>query len=529
MVAAATLARRAFADARIRTAAFAYFFAIYSYVQPAGFRTAYPTAADRIGFAASFGGNAAIRIFYGYPYSIATVNGYSAWRVGGTLALAAAVFGVLASVRALRTEEDTGRAEIVLAAPIARRGAFAAALAGIAAGVLAIFVAETLGFVIAGLALDGSAYLSLATTSVVAVFVGVGTLSSQLASTRRGAVALGLGVAALTLLLRVVADTAAGAGWLRWLTPLGWAEEMRPFTGPQPLVLLAPAAATLLMLALAARLAARRDVGTGVLPARDSAAPRLRGLSSPVAYALRSELGTLVAWTCAFAAFALVLGIVSASISSAGISSALRRDFAKFGSGSIASPTGYLAFVFIFFILAVCLFAGAQIGAARQEEAGQQLETMLALPVGRLRWLGGRLALAVTAAVVLAAVAGFVTWVGASSAGVHLSLVKSLEAGANCLPATALFLGVGALAYSIVPRASAGIVYALVTLTFLWYLVGALLSVPHWLVELTPFAHIGFVPTQPFRTGAAALMVAIGAACTAAALAFFRRRDLIAG
>jgi ABC-2 type transport system permease protein len=45
------------------------------------------------------------------------VSGYTAWRVGGTLAIAAAAFGVLAAVRALRAEEDIGRMELVLSAP----------------------------------------------------------------------------------------------------------------------------------------------------------------------------------------------------------------------------------------------------------------------------------------------------------------------------------------------------------------------------------------------------------------------------
>ena len=89
-----------------------------------------------------------------------------------------------------------------------------------------------------------------------------------------------------------------------------------------------------------------------------------------------------------------------------------------------------------------------------------------------------------------------------------ISLPRMLEAGANCLPVALLFLGIAALAYAVVPRASAGIAYGLVTLAFLWHLVGALLGVPRWLVDLTPFAHVGLVPTQPFRTGAAAVMLA---------------------
>ena len=102
-----------------------------------------------------------------------------------------------------------------------------------------------------------------------------------------------------------------------------------------------------------------------------------------------------------------------------------------------------------------------------------------------------------------------------------------LEAGANCLPAALLFLGIAALAYAMVPRASAGIAYGLVTVAFLWQLVGSLLGVPKWLVEVTPFEHVGLVPAQPFRGGAAAIMVGIGLLAAVAAFGAFSRRDLI--
>ena len=58
---------------------------------------------------------------------------------------------------------------------------------------------------------------------------------------------------------------------------------------------------------------------------------------------------------------------------------------------------------------------------------------------------------------------------------------------------------------------------------------GSLLGAPQWLVELTPFEHVGLVPAQPFRAGAALAMLAIGAAAGSASLAAFRRRDLAAG
>jgi ABC-2 type transport system permease protein len=523
----AALVRRAFLDARTRTVAFAYVFAVYSWVQAAGYRHTYPTLADRTAFARSFAGNAAIRLFYGYPYHVVTVGGYSAWRVGGTLALAAAVFGILAAVRALRAEEDAGRTEMVLAGVVGRSTAFMSSMAAIGVGITILWLAEFAGFVLAGLPAAGSAYLALATASVVAVFVVIGAVVSQLASTRR--IALGLGAAAVALfwLLRVLSDTVGGAAWVRWTTPLGWAEELRPFAGARPLVLLLPMAVTAPLLFVAARISVARDVGAGLIPAVDSAQPSRLLLSSPTAQGLRRERGVLAVWGVGFGAFGAILGAISTSVSTAGVSENMQKDFEKFGAGSIISPIGYLSFVFIVFIFAVCLFVCSQIGAARQEESGQQLETLLAQPVSRYRWLGGRLLLAAGAAAVLSLLAGLFTWAGADSQGVHVALAKLLEAGANCLPISLMFLGIAALVYSVLPRASSAISYTLATLAFLWYLVGAVGGAPRWLVDITPFQHIGLVPVESFRSVPAAIMATIGLATALASLFFFRQRDLL--
>jgi len=521
------LAARATRDARTRTLSFAALFALYAYVQPAGFRHAYPTLADRVSFAHSFAGNDALRLFYGYPYEVTSIAGYTAWRVGGTLAIAAAAFGVLAAVRAFRGEEESGRTELVLAGRATRGGVFASALLALASSVVALWAAQLAGFAAGGLPLAGSAYLALSVASVAVVYAAVGTLASQLAPTRRLALELGSGAVALGLLLRVIADTASGAGWLRWVTPLGWAEQARPFTGARPAVLLVPAMTAAALFGAAFVLAARRDIGTGLLAERESSPPRLRMLGSPFMYALRSQKSSLVAWAGSIGAFALVFGTVSASIGSAALSGGVRRELAKLSSASITTPTGYLAFVFLFFALALGLFACAQVNAARHEEGEQRLETLLALPLTRLRWLGSRVLLTVLAIAAIALLAGLLAWAGAAAEGVSVSLPTMLGAAANCLPTALLFLALALLAYALVPRVSVGVGYGIVAVAFLWQLVGSLVGAPRWLLDATPFAHMALIPVQSFRAGAAVAMLAIALGAAAAAALAFRRRDLI--
>jgi polyether ionophore transport system permease protein len=524
---AAALVQRAIRDGRTLTVVFTYLFLVYSFVQPVGYRRVYTTTASREEFARSFGTNPGLRLLYGEPHNIATVSGYTAWRVGGVLAIAAAMFGLLAVVRALRGEEEAGRAELTLAGIVSRRTAYLSALAAIGAATLILWAAEFAGFAFGGLPLAGSAYLALATVSVIPVFAGVGAVTSQLASTRRIALEIGGGAVALFFLLRVIADTVAGTGWLRWLTPLGWAEEMRPFAGPRPVVLLLPVAASALLLLVAVRLGATRDIGSGLLPERGGGTS-LRLLSSPTAQALRSQRDSLIAWAGSFAVFAFILGVVSSSVSSSGIPPGVDKQIAKLGAGSITSTSGYLALIFFVYVLGVSLFVCAQLGSARREEAGQQLETLLALPVGRTGWLAGRLLLAAGGAAVIASLIGLLTWAGVVAGGSSGSFGQILEAGANCLPVAALFLGVATLAYAAAPRAAAAISYGLLVLSFLWQAVGALLGAPSWLVGLSPFEHVGLVPAEPFRAIDAVVMIGIGVAAAAVGLAVFRRRDLIA-
>jgi ABC-2 type transport system permease protein len=524
--AARAVARRALADARVRTGSFALLFALVAYANAVGYRHSYPTLAERLAFARSFGANKAVQLFYGVPHDLLTVGGYTAWRLAGLGSIFAALWGLLVAIRAIRGEEDVGRQELVLAGAISRRSAYLAVLVAIAGAALILLLATFLGLAAAHLPAGGSAYLALATISPVPVFAGLGAIASQLAPTRRLALELALAALALSFLLRVVADTAANLGWLRWATPLGWTEELRPFAGPRPAVLILPSLVGALLLLAAGLITVRRDVGTGLFRGRDSAAPRMRLLSSPTAQALRSESGILAGWLVGTGLFALIIGVLSTSFSTANISANLQQQLHKLGGASITTPAGALGFYFLFFVLAISLFACSQIAAARHEEADQQLETLLAHPVSRRQWLGGRLLLAAVAAAALALTAATLAWAGAASQGAGVSLPRLLEAGANCLPTALLFLALASLVFAIAPRASTGIAYALVSIAFVWELVGALLGAPRWLVDLSPFQHVGLVPAQPFRAGAAGIMLAIAAIAGFTALAAFRRRDL---
>jgi ABC-2 type transport system permease protein len=292
-------------------------------------------------------------------------------------------------------------------------------------------------------------------------------------------------------------------------------------------VLLLPAALTSILLSATVWLARRRDIGTGMFSVGDRASPNFRLLSSPLALALRTDTGVLVGWTVAIGAFAFILGVVSKSVASAGIPRRLTHQFSKLGVGSIATAEGYVGLVFLIFAVALAAFAISQTVLARHEEEAERLETMLALPIARRRWLSGRLALTLGGAVAIALVAALLAWLGGRAAGVSISTPAMLGAAANCVAMAILFGGIAALTFALLPRATAILPYALLTLAFLWQLFGQLFGAPRWLTDLTPFAHLGLAPGQPFRLVPVLVLAAIGAAAASLALGGFQRRDLV--
>jgi ABC-2 type transport system permease protein len=521
------VARHALRQERVRLAVIGTIVVLYTAANVVGYRDTYPTAAERERFAAAFGDNVALRLFYGLPHDLATVAGYVEFRVVGILSVLLAAWAVFAAVRALRGEEDAGRFELLLAGSVRRGDATAAVLAALAAECVVLWAATVLALVATGTAfgdvtLGQALLLAAAIVAPGALFAAIGALACQIAPTHRGAQALGGALVAVFLLVRIVADLVDGARSLRWATPLGWAGEVRPVTGSRPAVLLLFAVATALAAWATLAIARRRDVGTGLVGGGNAPRSRRALLGSPLQAAVRGEAPTLLTWVVGAGAFAAAIGGFSKSIAEearkANLHSALGTDY--------TTPAGYLALTFVAYALVVALFAASHLNGIRDEEASGRLETLLALPVRRAGWLAGRVAIATAASTALALLIGLLTWAGAASQDAGVGLGSLLAAGANCLPAALLFLGLGTLLFALLPRQSAGAAMALVGVAFLWELVGAVVGAPSWALAASPFHHVAAVPVARFDTAGAAIMLVLAAVSAVTGVAVFSRRDL---
>jgi ABC-2 type transport system permease protein len=513
---------------RVRLVVIGLIAALYAAVNVIGYRDTYPTAEARQQFAAAFNGNLALRLFYGVPRDLATVGGYVEFRVVGMLGVLIAGWAVFAAARALRGEEDAGRWELVLCGASTRSGATAIVLVALVLECCALWLATVVSLwlvaVIPGDLTVGQTLL-IATASVLpgVVFAAVGALACQVAGSHRGAQAIAGGLLAIALLVRIAADLASGAGWLRWLTPFGWTEQVHPVTGARPWVILLFAWWALVAAGAAVWIAGRRDLGASLAPRRGVPRSRDRLLGSTSRLAVRTELPTLAVWVAAAGTFALILGAFAKSISDQA------RKVDLHGFTQVTTATGYLALSFVLFTLAVSLFATSHISSIRDDEGSGRLEAVFALPVARRSWLVGRLLVAAVSTAALAVFVGVLAWAGATSQNSGVSLGSLVAAGANCIPAALCFLGLGTLLFATLPRQSGGAALALVGVAFLWELVGALIGAPTWLLALSPFHHVAAVPQSAFDMGGALAMIGVALAAAVAGVAVFIRRDLASG
>ncbi len=491
----------------------------------------FPTEASRrqLGELTSLSGG--LSVLMGPATGIGTVGGYTFYKGYVFLTSIAAVWAVLITTRSLRGEEDVGRWQLLLSGSTRPPRATAAVLVGLSASVALVTLGVAVGTAVAGLdpavgftPWDAVAH-GLSIGAVAAVFVGVAAVTSQLGSTRRVATGAAMGVFAVAFVLRMVGDAGAGTSWVRWTTPLGWSELISPMTSNDGRPALLAVVVAVAAAWLAAWMAGRRDVGDGVLRARDSARARDRGLGSIGALSLRLESGVLVAWLVGAVAIGLSFGVI-ARLTVEGLPEGTAGVIESFGvRGTFVEQ--YFGLVLLFVAAVLALIAGGQVGAAAHEELRGRLLVVLAGPTRRSTWLVGRLLIAGVAVVAAALLTGAALWVGAATQGVDdVGLPTLLAAGANVVPVCLVALGIGAVVLAVAPRAAAASVYVVVGWSLVIDVVASLVDSLKWTRSLGLFHYLGLYPAQPFDWSTSAITSVVGVALCALAVVLFDRRDL---
>ena len=487
----------------------------------------YPDVQARVQAGVAVNSMTSTLFMFGPIHDETSLGALSTFKMGIIGAVAVAVLCLFLVVRHTRTEEETGRLELLGSTVVGRYAPLTAALVVAAGAALVTGLGMAIGLITVGLPVTGSVLTGLGSAFLGLAFAAVAAVTAQLVRSGRAAAGLAGGVLGASYLVRAVGDASAadGLGWLSWLSPVGWWQQTRPFAGDRWWVLASLPALALALGALAYALAARRDFASGLLrdrPGPASAPPRLR---TPLALAWRLQRGAFLAWAAAFVVVGLLVGALVGNVGDF-ITSPQIEDFITRLGGKQVLTDAYLSFELG---MAGVLASAYGVQAAmrlRSEETALRVDPVLAGATGRVAWAWSHLAIALGGTALLLAIVGLSAGVvAAAQAGDVGQVWRILAAALVQIPAAWLVVGIVTAAFGLAPRLVAVGWVALAGFVLLGEF-GPLFELDQAVMDLSPFAHVPRLPGGDFAATPLLWLTAIAAALLGAGLVAFRRRDV---
>lgn len=493
---------------------------------------------ERAGLLLAVMANRVILLFRGLPSGI-TDPQVAVFLILPLLALLAGFMSIFLAVRHTRTEEDTGRAELVAATTAGRLlPLVSTGLHGVLAD-LALGGAVALVFGASGYPVAGSLLAGAATAAVGITFLGVGLLAAQVMRTARGANSLAVWTMVVLYLCAGVGNAlgtpsddlhSLRSSALSWVSPFGWAENTRPYANDEVWPLALCLALALVLVAAAVALQARRDLGASLVPVRPGRAEAPASLATPLGLVWRLSRTAVVGWAVGGLLTGLLATALGPIIDTVGADiPAMARVFATLAAGG----TMRQGLIVIFFMVAGVLGACAAVQTvvrARQEETHGTAELAMAAPVDRGRWLAAHLVVAGVGvlAVVLAAVLGAALGTVRQTEPGPVLQAALVAAGGQAV-AAAVFGVLTAVVFTVAPRWTVPVGWILVLLALCIGLFGALFGLPAWLVQLAPVSNVPTLVGDALDPKGFWWLLGVVVVGTAAAILLARRRELAAG
>lgn len=488
----------------------------------------YDTPAKVAGYASAVGTSPVSYLMSGRQAGIDTIGGIVANEVSQVAQLGICLMVMFLVVRHTRSEEETGRAELLRSTV---QGRHAATLAGLLYAVSAaalIGMITTGAMLTSGLDVVGSLTYGIGLTLLGLCYVGVSLVAAQLSTSARGALGLTGAAIAVGYLVRGVGAMQDNA--LVWISPFGWAQRMDAFGAEQWWPALPLVALTAGLFGSAAWLTAHRDFAGGLLqtrPGRPHASPFV---ATPLGLTLRLQRGLLIGWAVGLGALGLLYGAVIPTIPDLVASNPdIAQAIGASADDGQALIDAFLRYIYVFMAVVLTGFAVTSVLRLRSEEEAGRDELVLATPVSRTSWLGATVVVAGLGVLVLSLAMGLGLAVGyALGMGEWDQVANQVAAQLSYAPGVLLVAAVAITFPGLFPRWS-GLAWTGVVFVFFQVALGETLRFPDWVDAISPFWHLPQLPVETFNPTPAAAQLALATVLVLLSLWGYRRRDVTAG
>ncbi|WP_114907219.1 ABC transporter permease [Ornithinimicrobium murale] len=483
----------------------------------------YSTPALRAGYAATVSSSPAAIVMSGPAQALDTVGGITLFEINLTSALGVALMAIFLTVRHTRTEEETGRTELLRAGVLGRHAPLAAAL--IVVGGASLLVGALIGLSLLGLGLPagGSLLFGAAMACLGLAFVAVTVVAAQVSEHARAALGIAVAVLGVSWGLRSLGDVNDNAA--SWLSPVGWVQSVNAYGDQRWWPLLLPLAFAAVLTVVAVQLGRRRDVGAGLVPTRPGSPRASRLLSTVPGLAFSQQRSALLWWAVGLFLGGLAFGSFGNEVTTMLEDNPEMKDLLGAG-GSDDLVAGYFGLILLILALVVACYTVSSVHRLRAEESAARAELVLSTPTARRSWQFGWLAVAGLGTLLVLLATGL--GVAVADALVSGSTERSGElVGATLayLPALAVIGGLAAALHGWLPRLGL-VAWAVVAGCFVVGWLGDLLKIPESVRDLSPFNLTPRMPLESMDWSVVGLLSAVAVVLLLLAVVGLRRRDI---
>lgn len=494
---------------------------LLSYYSAVAVPTLYTNRNELVAANAAANASTGVVAMYGHIYDTASVGGVAANKVA-MLDFLTLAFLVIAIVRRhTRAEEESGRFELLGATPVGRLAPLGAAMLLAVSTSLVSGVVTIPAVIAGGWPVGGSILFGLAQTGVGLSFAALTAVAVQLSSSYRACGAWIFGALGVTFVSRMIGDVSwdRPARVVSWLSPLGWAQQVRYYDGDRVWPLVPPVVLLVVGSLVAGWLQSRRDLGAGLLP--DRPGPATGRLGTPLGLAWRLQRAGFVGWLVAYVILGALFGAIVDTIG--GLMSGEAADLLSKLGGVGTFNDIYLTLVGVMGAFGAAAYGIAAVLRLRSEESTGHLEPVLATPVTRLRFFASHAVIAFAGSTALLALLGL------SMAAAHRTGSSGYwrEAGPAFahLPAVWVMVAAALVAVAWLPRLD-WLGWTLLAGVVLLGELGPLMKLPDWVQKISPFSHTPKIPVEAMAWTPEVVLSVLALALVALAALGYRRRGM---
>ena len=502
--------------------------------QGAAYAAAYPDQHSRDMIVASLKSTPGLGFMAGEIENAGTPASYAIYKSIAVMTLITGVWGLMVTTRLLRGQEEDGQLEQIVSKRTTKLSASIHLLIGYGYSFLLAFAITWA--TIAALGLDpqvklsasGAFYMAVATFIPAIFFAALGVLTSQLAVSRGRAMAYALVPLLVLYAIRGAANSIADWNWLKEWTPFGWADLLNAVLDPHPAWILPVVIFAVVFVSLGLFFARFRDLGTSILPESQTARSHFYLLGSAAALTIRQNLGSFFWWLLGTLAFTGMLAAIAETGTKILESSpAAAEVFSKLGNAHSDLVITFLSFGGLFTTIILLVMATIYMSGIRRNEAKGYLDNMLVQPVSRVSWLTWRLFTIIAMAIVIAFLAGWLTWQFTANQNITLDFWTVAGNMIALVGPVVLLLGIGTLLYGFLPRAATAVMYVIIVWTFVVDILRAIFSLNDTIEKTSLLHYVSFTLDKAPDWSNFAWLVSIGVVLAGIGIWQFTRRDIV--